>query len=95
MSDQNPSGMSLPELVAFCRANGVTRVTYNGMVLELGAAPPPAVPDDAARKDALQKFSEAMAGDVPSDEEFLGWSAGGDFVADLAAIRKQIFGEGE
>ncbi len=87
--DPDPlNGLTLPEAIAFCRANGVRKLTYRGMELEFGPAPAAAM-----APEALQQFSEAMAGAVPSDEEFLGWSAGGDFTGDLAAIQRTIYGD--
>lgn len=75
---------SLEDVVAFCRANGIRKLSYQGVDIEFAA---PVAPE---KSDAdLQKFAEAMAGAVPSDTEFLGWSAP-EFPKDLAEMAKTL-----
>lgn len=75
---------SLEEVVAFCRANGIRKLSYQGVDIEFAA---PVVPEKSAEE--MQKFAEAMAGAIPSETEFLGWSAP-EFPKDLAEMAAQL-----
>lgn len=84
--DADPfAGKTIEDVVAFCRSAGVTRLDWRGIHMDFG--PLPTAPVDP------QKFAEALQSGVPGDVELLGWSAGGDFAADVAAIQKTFGGE--
>ncbi len=84
-------GMPIVEVIAFCRLNGIRKLSYRGVEIEF--APSAAAPEAPPTADALQKFSEALQGAVPSDLELLGWSAGGDFAGDIAQVQKILNGD--
>lgn len=74
-------GKSLAEVIAFCRANGVRKLTYNGLELELG----PSSAGGASSPEDRLATAEALAGAMPTDAEMLGWSAP-EFPRDLAEL---------
>ncbi len=77
------AGMTLEQVIATCKANGVRRISYGGVDLDFG--PAGAAAAGAPSPEDLLQTARALAGAMPSDAEMLGWSAP-EFPADLAEL---------
>jgi hypothetical protein len=78
------NGMSLEQVIAVCKANGVRRITWDGVALDFG---PPA--GASVAPEDLMKTAQALAGAMPSDSEMLGWSAP-EFPRELADLAELV-----
>lgn len=76
------NGKSIEDVIAFCRASGIRKLSYKGVEIEFAAN---SSGNGLSTPEALQKFAEAMAGAVPTDAQMLGWSAP-EFPEDLAEL---------